>query len=68
MTLGEGDATSGGRADRSLSFMSKVLFNGNLLGGKACSSQLGFEPGNAFEIKLIPLGSGEENEIATADA
>jgi hypothetical protein len=48
-----------------------VQFNGNLLVGKAYTAQLGLEPGDEFEIKLgrkqiklIPLGSLEEDEAA----
>ena len=75
MTLGEGGGTSRGTAGRSLSFMTKVQFNGNLLVGKAYTAQLGLEPGDEFEIKLgrkqiklVPLGSGEEDESAEAAA
>jgi hypothetical protein len=52
---------------RSLSFVTKVQFNGNLMVGKAYTAQLGLQPGDEFEIKLgrkqiklIPLGAAEE--------
>ena len=75
MTLGEGGGKGRGKAGRSLSFMTKVQFNGNLLVGKAYTAQLGLEPGDEFEIKLgrkqiklVPLGSSEEDESAEAAA
>jgi len=64
-----GDGGGGGkrRPGRSLSFNTKVQFNGNLLVGKAYTAQLGLQPGDEFEIKLgrkqiklIPLGAAEE--------
>jgi hypothetical protein len=42
----------GGRPGRSLSFNTKIQFNGNLLVGKAYTAQLGPKPGDEFEIKL----------------
>lgn len=50
--------------------MTHVLFNGNLLVGKAYTTQLGLQPGDVFEIKLgrrqirlVPAGAtGEEEE------
>jgi|688.fasta_scaffold84596_3 hypothetical protein len=73
MTLGEGGGKGRGKAGRSLSFITKVQFNGNLLVGKAYTAQLGLEPGDEFEIKLgrkqiklVPLGSSEEDESAEA--
>jgi hypothetical protein len=57
----------GRRPGRSLSFNTKIQFNGNLLVGKAYTAQLGLKPGDEFEIKLgrkqiqlIPLGAAEE--------
>ena len=58
----------GGRpGGRSLSFNTKIQFNGNLLVGKAYTAQLGPKPGDEFEIKLgrkqielILLGAAEE--------
>ena len=64
-------ATSKGRGKggRSLSYVAKVQFNGNLLVGKAYTAQLGLQPGDEFEIKLgrkqiklIPLGSTDDEE------
>jgi hypothetical protein len=68
MNLGTGSSSGGkGRPGRSLSFVTKVQFNGNLMVGKAYTAQLGLQPGDEFEIKLgrnqiklIPLGAAEE--------
>ena len=67
MNLGAGSSSGKGRPGRSLSFVTKVQFNGNLLVGKAYTAQLGLQPGDEFEIKLgrkqiklIPLGAAEE--------
>jgi hypothetical protein len=67
MNLGAGSSGGKGRPGRSLSFVTKVEFNGNLLVGKAYTAQLGLQPGDEFEIKLgrkqntlIPLGAAEE--------
>jgi hypothetical protein len=75
MTLGEGGGKGRAKVGRSLSYMAKVQFNGNLLVGKAYTAQLGLEPGDEFEIKLgrkqiklIPLGSLEEDDTAEAAA
>jgi hypothetical protein len=45
-------AAGRGKPGRSLSYVAKVQFNGNLLVGKAYTAQLGLEPGDEFEIKL----------------
>lgn len=54
---------------RSLSFVATVQGNGNLLVGSAYTAQLGFKPGDVFEIKLgkkqirlIPAGATDEEE------
>ena len=68
VSLGDGGGNGGkGRPGRSLSFNTKIQFNGNLLVGKAYTAQLGLKPGDEFEIKLgrkqiqlIPLGAAEE--------
>jgi hypothetical protein len=68
VSLGDGGGSGGkGRPGRSLSFNTKIQFNGNLLVGKAYTAQLGLKPGDEFEIKLgrkqiqlIPLGASEE--------
>ncbi len=72
MNLGDGGKDRG-KPGRGLSYMAKVQFNGNLMVGKAYTAQLGLEPGDEFEIrlgrkqiKLIPLGSVEEEETAAA--
>jgi hypothetical protein len=66
VNLTEGSSGKG-RPGRCLSYLAKVLFNGNLLVGKAYTAQLGLKPGDVFEIKLglkqitlIPLGAAEE--------
>jgi hypothetical protein len=73
MNLGAGSAGGRGKAGRSLSYVTKVQFNGNLLVGKAYTAQLGLEPGDEFEIKLgrkqiqlLLLGSTEEESAAAA--
>ena len=69
VNFGDGGGSGGKRRPgRSLSFNTKVQFNGNLLVGKAYTAQLGLQPGDEFEIKLgrkqvrlVPAGSdGEE--------
>ena len=67
MNFGAGSSGGKGKPGRSLSFVTKIQFNGNLLVGKAYTAQLGLQPGDEFEIKLgrkqiklIPLGSTEE--------
>ena len=66
MNFGAGSSGSKGRPGRSLSYATKVQFNGNLMVGKAYTAQLGLEPGDEFEIKLgrkqiqlVPLGDTE---------
>lgn len=44
--------TSEKKAGRKLSNRAKVQFNGNLMVGAAYVDQLGFKPGDAFDIKL----------------
>jgi hypothetical protein len=44
--------TSEKKAGRKLSNKAKVQFNGNLMVGSAYVDQLGFKPGDVFEIKL----------------
>ena len=74
MSLGTGGSAGRGKAGRSLSYGTKVQFNGNLMVGSAYTEQLGLKPGDQFEIKLgrkqiqlIPLGSaGEEEDTAEA--
>ena len=68
MNFGTGSSGGKGRPGRSLSYATKVQFNGNLMVGKAYTAQLGLEPGDEFEIKLgrkqiqlIPLGAAEED-------
>jgi hypothetical protein len=62
-----------GKAGRSLSYVTKIQFNGNLMVGKAYTAMLDLQPGDEFEIKLgrkqiklIPLGSTEEDDTAAA--
>lgn len=56
-----------GKGGRSLSYVTRIQFNGNLMVGKAYTAMLDLKPGDEFEIKLgrkqiklIPLGSAEE--------
>ena len=67
VSFGAGSSGGKGRPGRSLSFATKIQFNGNLMVGKAYTAQLGLEPGDEFEIRLgrkqiqlIPLGAAEE--------
>jgi hypothetical protein len=61
------DSGGRGKGGRSLSYVATVQGNGNLLVGKAYTAMLDLIPGDEFEIKLgrkqiklIPLGSAEE--------
>ena len=69
MIFGAGSSGGKGRPGRSLSYATKVQFNGNLMVGKAYTAQLGLEPGDEFEIKLgrkqirlVPFGAADEEE------
>jgi len=69
LSFGEGSGKGRGKGGRSLSYVAKVQFNGNLLVGKACTAMLGLKPGDEFEIKLgrkqiqlIPIGGADEVE------
>jgi hypothetical protein len=73
MSLGVASGAGPGKPGRTLSYMAKVQFNGNLLVGKAYTAQLGLEPGDEFEIKLgrkrimlVPVGAGDEEDTAAA--
>ncbi|MEB3265798.1 MAG: AbrB family transcriptional regulator [Cyanobacteriota bacterium] len=64
-----GETTTKGRRGRSLSYATKVQFNGNLLVGKAYTAQLGLQPGDEFEIKLgrkairlVPVGAADDED------
>ena len=68
MPLGIAASRGPRRPGRHLSYMTKVQFNGNLMVGRAYIAQLGFRPGDTFEIhlgrrqiKLTPLGAGLED-------
>jgi hypothetical protein len=57
------------RPGRQLSYATKVLFNGNLLVGKAYTAELGLKPGDEFAIKLgrkqirlVPIGHLDDEE------
>jgi hypothetical protein len=52
LNLGSDGGKAKGPGGRSLSYVAKVQFNGNLLVGKAYTAQLGLKPGDEFEIKL----------------
>ena len=63
----DSDGRSTGKGGRKLSYTTKIQFNGNLMVGKAYTAMLDLKPGDEFEIKLgrkqiklIPLGSAEE--------
>ena len=69
VSLGEGAGSGKGKAGRSLSYVAKVQFNGNLLVGKAYTGMLDLQPGEEFEIKLgrkqirlVPVGGADEEE------
>jgi hypothetical protein len=69
VSLGEGGGKGRGKGGRKLSYTTKVQFNGNLLVGKAYTAMLDLQPGDEFEIKLgrkqiklIPLGSADDEE------
>ena len=69
VSLGEGAGSGKGKAGRSLSYVAKVQFNGNLLVGKAYTGMLDLQPGDEFEIKLgrkqirlVPVGGADEEE------
>ena len=73
MTLGEAGGKGKGKGGRSLSYVAKVQFNGNLLVGKAYTALLDLQPGDEFEIKLgrkqiklVPAGAGEDDDTAAA--
>ncbi|MFU8884976.1 MAG: AbrB family transcriptional regulator [Cyanobacteriota bacterium] len=68
LSFGEG-GKGRSKGGRSLSYVTKVQFNGNLMVGKAYTAQLDLKPGDEFEIKLgrkqiklIPLGSADDEE------
>jgi len=69
VSLGDGGGNRKGKAGRSLSYVAKVQFNGNLLVGKAYTGLLDLNPGNEFEIKLgrkqirlVPVGGADDEE------
>ena len=73
MTLGDAGGKGKGKGGRSLSYVAKVQFNGNLLVGKAYTALLDLQPGDEFEIKLgrkqiklVPAGAGEDDDTAAA--
>ena len=60
-----------GKPGRSLSYNTKVQFNGNLMVGKAYTTLLDLQPGDQFEIKLskqsrqirlVPMGVEDDEE------
>jgi hypothetical protein len=46
------NVTGEGRRGRRLSYATKIQFNGNLMVGSAYTVQMGFNPGDEFQIKL----------------
>ena len=70
-----GPARGDGAPGRKLSYVTHVLFNGNLLVGKAYTALLGLKPGDPFQIqlgrrqiKLVPLDASQEAEEGTGPA
>ena len=68
-----GPARGDGAPGRKLSYVTHVLFNGNLLIGKAYTTQLGLQPGDPFQIqlgrrqiRLHPLDAPLEGEEGTS--
>jgi hypothetical protein len=64
-----GPSRGDGVPGRKLSYVTHVLFNGNLLIGKAYTALLGLKPGDPFQIqlgrrqiKLVPLDASQEAE------
>ena len=69
ISVGNGSSAGKGKAGRTLSFITKVQFNGNLMVGKAYTALLDLKPGDEFEIKLgkkqirlVPVGGSDEEE------
>jgi len=66
LLLAKGQSFLGGegqsRRGRKPSYATKVQFNGNLMVGKVYTAQLGFQPGDEFEIKL---GRGQIRLVPT---
>ncbi len=69
VNLGKDSGNGKGKAGRSLSYVAKVQFNGNLLVGKAYTGLLDLKPGDEFEIKLgkkqirlIPAGASDDED------
>ena len=70
VNLGTDSAGRGtGKGGRSLSYTTKIQFNGNLMVGKAYTAVLDLKPGDEFEIKLgkkqirlVPVGSSDDEE------
>ena len=69
LDLGSGNTQKTGR---SLSFQTKVQFNGNLMIGKAYTALMDLQPGDAFEIKLgrknITLSLVADTDETSADS
>jgi len=69
VSVGHSSGTGKGKAGRSLGFITKIQFNGNLMVGKAYTALLDLKPGDEFEIKLgkkqirlVPVGGADEEE------
>ena len=67
LSFGEGGGKGRGKGGRTLSYATRVQFNGNLLVGKAYTALLDLNPGDEFEIKLgrkqiqlIPIGGADD--------
>jgi hypothetical protein len=69
VSVGHGSGGGKGKAGRSLGFITKIQFNGNLMVGKAYTALMDLKPGDEFEIKLgkkqirlVPVGSPDDEE------
>jgi len=69
VSVGNSIGAGKGKAGRTLSFITKIQFNGNLMVGKAYTALLDLKPGDQFEIKLgkkqirlIPVGASDDED------
>jgi hypothetical protein len=69
VSFSHADGKGSNKIGRTLTYGTKVQFNGNLMVGKAYTAQLDLKPGDEFEIKLgkkqirlIPLVKREDVE------
>jgi hypothetical protein len=64
----------GSKAGRKLSYKAKVMFNGNLMVGKAYTQLLGLKHGDEFTIKLgrkaiqlVPINDGDSDSSSSEE-